>query len=173
MASEIFDVLTLIASIAKQTNLLALNATIEAARAGEAGKGFAVVAEEVKNLARQSQQAAASVEQRLGAIGTMSREVSRVIVTVDQHIAEVSKNGTDIDHAVIEQHRASSEILGLIGEVLQGSQSVVDNMVQLKEKSSRANVTADLLSQTAQTIATQSQSLRNHVQQLAESVHAA
>ena len=77
--------------------MLALNATIEAARAGDAGRGFAVVAQEVKNLANQTQSAAASVEQRLGSIGSMTRQVSGTIVTVDGHVDMIRQNADRID----------------------------------------------------------------------------
>ena len=52
-----------IMSITSQTNLLALNASIEAARAGEAGRGFAVVAGEIGNLAEQSKDTVAKIQE--------------------------------------------------------------------------------------------------------------
>ncbi|MFN3820560.1 methyl-accepting chemotaxis protein [Blastomonas sp.] len=173
VAGEISDILSLITHIAKQTNLLALNATIEAARAGEAGRGFAVVAQEVKNLANQTQSAAASVENRLGSIASMTREVSGAIVSVDGHVDMIRRNADQIDQAVSDQHRASSDILAAIRDVLDGSHEVMAQMTELKEKSSRANLSADALSQTAEDVARQSQELRAQMQHLAEAVRSA
>ena len=54
-----------IVEISEQINLIALNAAIEASKAKEHGKGFAIVAEEVRKLARKTENNAKDAQQIL------------------------------------------------------------------------------------------------------------
>lgn len=80
-STQIGEFIQTISSIADQTNLLALNASIEAARAGENGKGFAVVANEVRKLARQSDESA--------------KEIQTDVTSIQEHITSVTNKMND------------------------------------------------------------------------------
>jgi len=100
-ADNITSILEVIKSIAEQTNLLALNAAIEAARAGEQGRGFAVVADEVRNLAKRTQDATAEIQLTLE---TLKKSTLVAVSTINnshtkslESVSHVSNAGNVID----------------------------------------------------------------------------
>src|SRR6056297_616405 len=104
-SDNIGNILSVIENISEQTNLLALNAAIEAARAGEHGRGFAVVSDEVRNLARRTQESTGEIH---GIIGTLESRASNSVT--------IAKEGNSAADSGLEKMLEAESTLKEIAE---------------------------------------------------------
>jgi methyl-accepting chemotaxis protein len=177
-SEQIGQIVETITGIAGQTNLLALNAAIEAARAGESGRGFAVVAEEVRKLAEESQQAAATISHIVQEIQADTRTAVSVVQDGARRsgdsastVAETRAAFERIDQAVAEVIQQAEEIAHVTERIAGGAEDMHRQMQEVAEVAEQSSVATEQASSATQQSSASTQQIAASADMLARSAH--
>jgi methyl-accepting chemotaxis protein len=174
-SEQIGGIVETITGIAGQTNLLALNAAIEAARAGEQGRGFAVVAEEVRKLAEESQEAAATIATLVEEI---QAETAQAVAVVEETAERTAEGAETVEQARDAFGRIGSSvedmtsrvdaIAAAVSQIASGAEKVQQDMNEVAAVAEQSSASSEQVSASTQETSASAQEIASSAQELAK-----
>ncbi|OHD77706.1 MAG: hypothetical protein A2023_05170 [Sulfuricurvum sp. GWF2_44_89] len=169
-ASQVKQVLDVIADIADQTNLLALNAAIEAARAGEHGRGFAVVADEVRKLAERTQKSLVETNATVNIIVQSIDDITDQMNKNTKRIENLSLSSAEVNaHTEVAVH-ALAETVSAIEKLSNDTQSNAQTTESIIQKIGNINALSTANARSVEEIAAAAEHLHQMTEQLSAQI---
>lgn len=154
-------IIEVVEDIAEHTDRLSLNAALEAARAGDAGRGFAVIAEEVRTLARRTQQ---SMQEIHATLRGLTNSAQRAVTMMDDSRRQ-AKVGVELaDRTAIKLQDITETAI----QIMEMTRQVATALEQQSLSATEINQSMELIAEHSRQTEEQAQ----QTTQVGESLHA-